>query len=619
MGPVSILNDSNPQDMAVLQSKLAEAESKLAEAQQVLAAIRAGEVDAIVVSGPEGEQVFTLKGAEYAYRALVEAMKEGAAMVDGEGIIVYCNQYLSDLLATPLEQIIGHECGRLFLGKSHQTFENLLLRAQHEDVAPTELKMRSSHGDSIPAYISLRRMSADGPTALCMVITDLSELKKAEDKLTQLSLRDPLTDLPNRRMFMEQLANWWESNSGGCAAVLFLDVDNFKTVNDSLGHAIGDELLRQIAHRLAVCVGSRHLVARLGGDEFVVFCRDASVLQAEQLARAIIDSFGVTFMLDGRPFRTTTSIGIAAVPSIAPEDTATPLREADLAMYAAKKKGGNQFMVFEPPDHDKALRKLLLEQGLFWALERNELVLEYQAQVVPASTELLGFEALLRWDHPVYGRISPLEFIPLAESSGQIVPVGAWVLREALLQIEKWRRIFADRLTISVNVSPLQVFRADFKELVERCLEETGVPGSALRLEVTESIFMHDTAVVHLNHARTLGIRVSVDDFGTGYSALSYLQRLPIDEVKLDKSLLEGIDTEPRKMALFRAIVNMAHTLDFSVIAEGVETETQRACLASTDCDGAQGYLFSRPLPIHAIEQELLVNPTKTRLIGLSA
>jgi diguanylate cyclase (GGDEF)-like protein/PAS domain S-box-containing protein len=585
--------------------KLAETEGRLAEAQQVLGAIRAGEVDAIVVSGPQGEQVFTLKGAEYAYRSLVEAMKEGAAMVDCDGIIVYCNQYLSDLLDTPLEQIIGHPCGRLFRGKHHQAFQNLFARAQSEEVAPIELKLRSSCGNLIPAYISLRRMAADGPAALCMVLTDLSEIKKAEAMLARLSHQDPLTELPNRRMFTEQLASWWELNAGLGAAILFLDIDNFKTVNDSLGHAVGDELLRQIAHRLAVCVGPAHLVARLGGDEFVVFCRDTSIAQAEQLAGAIIDSFGMPFMLDERPFRTTTSIGIARVPNVAPDDTATPLREADLAMYAAKKKGGNHAMVFEPPDHDKVLRKLMLEQGLFCALDRNELVLEYQSQVVPSTGELLGFEALLRWNHPVYGRISPLEFIPLAEASGQIVPLGAWVLRQALFQIQRWRALSTDRLTVSVNVSALQVFRADFMGMVERCLAESGVPGSALRLEVTESIFMHDTAILHLNQVRTLGLHISVDDFGTGYSALSYLQRLPIDEVKLDKSLLNDVDADPRKMALFRAIVNMAHTLDFTVVAEGVETESQRACLSTTDCDAAQGYLFARPLPPDAVERTL--------------
>lgn len=430
-------------------------------------------------------------------------------------------------------------------------------------------------------------------------------LHHVEAKLAQLSYYDALTGLPNRRMLIERLAVWRSQNDPELAVLLFLDIDNFKAVNDSLGHSVGDELLRQIANRLRLCTGTKNLVARLGGDEFVIFCRDILVEAAEEIAAEILKTFTDPFLLGGKPFRTTASIGIAPMNMNSVDDAAEPLRAADAAMYSAKKLGGNRLIVFEAPQQEKALRQLSLEQGLFQALERKELLLEYQAQLSCPAGELIGFEALLRWNHPVYGSISPAEFIPLAEKSGQIVPIGLWVLEEALRQARTWHDMFGNILTMSVNVSMHQVSQPDFAQTVQHALNQAGVPGSAVRLEVTESIFMEDAAACQLEQARSAGVLISVDDFGTGYSALAYLQRLPIDEIKIDKSMLEGVTSDTRKLALLKAIVQLAHALDLTVVAEGVETRQQWECLRKLECDAAQGYFISLPLPSATINAKI--------------
>lgn len=433
-------------------------------------------------------------------------------------------------------------------------------------------------------------------------------LQRSDAKLAQLSNYDPLTNLPNRRIFLERLATWQQSTALLPSALLFLDLDNFKTVNDSLGHAVGDELLRQVGDRLGAFASDKHLVARLGGDEFVVFCEDLHIDEAMQFAERIALSFKSPFVVEGMPFRATASIGIA--PAIASDDidATDPLRAADSAMYIAKQKGGNQVVVVELGEHEKVLRRLRLEQGLFQAIEKCELLLEYQPLFESSSRKLLGFEALLRWQFPSYGLVSPSEFIPMAEKSGQIVPIGEWVLSQALRQIQSWRERFDPALTISVNVSPQQVFRPDFEPTVIAALAATGTSASALRLEVTESVMMQDRALTHLERVRSLGVKVSVDDFGTGYSTLAYLQRLPIDEIKIDKSLLDDVGQDPRKAALFGAIVHMGHTLDAKVVAEGVENQDQWDCLRRFSCDIAQGYFFSKPLSNAEVEHYFLAN-----------
>jgi diguanylate cyclase (GGDEF)-like protein len=428
-------------------------------------------------------------------------------------------------------------------------------------------------------------------------------LRQTESQLAHLSHYDELTNLPNRRLLQERLATA-ENSPRTTGALIFLDLDRFKTVNDSLGHAVGDELLIQVANRLVQTVSTRHLVARIGGDEFVVLCDDATLEEAQGVADDIVAAFRSPFLLSGKPFRTTASVGIAPASSSGTED---PMRAADAAMYAAKRKGGNRAVTFESPLHEAVLSRLEIEQDLFQALERSEFELHYQPLVRIRDRSVFGFEALLRWHHPVRGMVPPNDFVRLAEENDLIVPIGTWVMQEALRQVRIWRERYGDDLVVSVNVSAQQTARPDFPGTVAAALAAAGVPSAALLIEVTESILMQDAAVAHLEAVRATGVRIAVDDFGTGYSSLAYLQKLPVDEIKIDKLFVDQLGEDVRQTAFMGALVHLAHTLDLKVIAEGVEREGQWDHLRGLFCDGAQGYLISRPVP--AAEAERFLAP----------
>ncbi len=427
-------------------------------------------------------------------------------------------------------------------------------------------------------------------------------LHRAEAELAHLSQYDSLTELPNRRMMLAQIAEWQTSGTEAPAYLMFLDLDNFKTLNDSMGHEVGDQLLNQVAQRILSCVDGEHLVARLGGDEFVVFCRNATLEETNEIAARILAKVAQPFLLQGTSFRTMISIGIAAVPGSSLRDSAEPLRAADSAMYVAKQNGGNQAVVSESPQHDRVIRRNTVEQALFKALERGEFWIAFQPQVALLTGAIAGFEALARWTHPGLGPIAPIEFIPLAEKLGLIGSIGYWVMEQSLLLVRRWRELFQADYTISVNVSMQQIMKADCALMVESLLKSTGVPPGALCMEITEGILMHDHAVLQVASLRAMGVRVSIDDFGTGYSSLGYLQRIPVDEVKLDRSLMDGLGIDNRTSAVLGAIVNLAHTLDLQVVGEGVETDYQWETLRQLRCDNAQGYYMCPPLGIDRLE-----------------
>jgi diguanylate cyclase (GGDEF)-like protein len=427
-------------------------------------------------------------------------------------------------------------------------------------------------------------------------------LHRAEAELAHLSQYDSLTELPNRRMMLAQIAEWQTSGTEAPAYLMFLDLDNFKTLNDSMGHEVGDQLLNQVAQRILSCVDGEHLVARLGGDEFVVFCRNATLEETNEIAARILAKVAQPFLLQGTSFRTMISIGIAAVPGSSLRDSAEPLRAADSAMYVAKQNGGNQAVVSESPQHDRVIRRNTVEQALFKALERGEFWIAFQPQVALLTGAIAGFEALARWTHPGLGPIAPIEFIPLAEKLGLIGSIGYWVMEQSLLLVRRWRELFQSDYTISVNVSMQQIMKADCALMVESILKSTGVPPGALCMEITEGILMHDHAVLQVASLRAMGVRVSIDDFGTGYSSLGYLQRIPVDEVKLDRSLMDGLGIDNRTSAVLGAIVNLAHTLDLQVVGEGVETDYQWETLRQLRCDNAQGYYMCPPLGIDRLE-----------------
>ncbi|KAA2236108.1 bifunctional diguanylate cyclase/phosphodiesterase [Salinarimonas soli] len=441
-------------------------------------------------------------------------------------------------------------------------------------------------GRSLPWSSGDRRAAAD----LRRLVTR-ALLRQAEAELMRVANIDPLTGLPNRRLFEQQIARWRSGTPPAPAALLFFDLDRFKTVNDSLGHAAGDELLVQIAGRLGSLVGPADLAARIGGDEFVVFCEGADVAAATALAERIIASFDEPLAAAGRPHRAAVSVGIACASASGAADL---LRDADAAMYAAKRAGGNRAVVFQPELQETALRTFKTEQDLFYALDRGELVLFYQPIVALPGERIIGFEALIRWHHPERGWITPAEFIPRAEETGLIGRIGQWVVEEGLRELAAWP---GTELRLSVNVSPRQLSDGALHDALARALEREGVEPGRIILEVTEGALMDQGAVRELARLRELGCLVAVDDFGTGYSSLAYLQRLPIDVIKIDREFVSALGEDPKADRFMRALVGLAHTLELRVVAEGVETAAQRDALTAMGCETGQGYLFSRPVP----------------------
>ena len=420
-------------------------------------------------------------------------------------------------------------------------------------------------------------------------------------------MHDGLTDLPNRALFMDRLAHALERSVRGVGpvAVLFLDLDNFKYVNDSLGHGAGDRLLVEVAGRLRSCVRSTDTVARFGGDEFTVLLEDAGDEAPEEVARSMAENLGAPFALGGQEVFVGASVGIAlaGTPSDRPEDL---IRRADLAMYAAKRKGKAKYEVFDPSMDAVAHSRLKLENDLRRALgdPTREFEVYYQPKVELASDALAGFEALVRWKHPERGLVSPVEFIPVAEETGLVLPIGRRVLEESCRQAKAWqdrrreRPAGAQPLTISVNLSARQFQRQNLAQEVDRVLDRSGLPPSSLELEITETVIMDDTpsTTKALQVLKSLGVRLSIDDFGTGYSSLSYLKHLPVDCLKIDRSFVWGLGQDPEGTAIVSAIVNLARDLGIEVVAEGVESAPQLEMLRALGCNLAQGFYFSEPL-----------------------
>jgi diguanylate cyclase (GGDEF)-like protein len=455
------------------------------------------------------------------------------------------------------------------------------------------------------------------------VQTDVSDLKHVEAKIVHDAHYDPLTGLPNRISLMERLRHAGERaihQPDYIFSVLFIDLDRFKMINDSLGHAIGDLLLCEISVRLADCLRPNDMVARLGGDEFVILLEDVKTQDnVIVVAQRILESLSAPFNLEGREIFTSASIGItfSSAGFNRPEDL---LRDADLAMYGAKTKGRGRYAVFHPKMHSSTIALLEMENDLRRAVERDELQLYYQPIISLRSNRLVGFEALIRWQHPQQGLISPARFVPVAEETGLIVPIGRWILRQACLQMRQWQQQFPNwpGLTVNVNLSSKQ-FSAHLTEQVEQTLAETGLEPHYLKLEITESALMShaESAIATLSQLKQLGIQLAIDDFGTGYSSLSYLHRLPIDTLKVDRSFIHRVDSDGEQLAIVRTIISLAWNLGMDVVAEGVETLKQLAQLRSLRCEYAQGYLFSQPLNVEAITILLSQEPEQSQFNGI--
>jgi len=411
---------------------------------------------------------------------------------------------------------------------------------------------------------------------------------------------DALTGLPNRTLLNDRITAELAHarRQHGMAALLFLDLDRFKVINDSLGHAVGDQLLRVIARRLGNCVREEDMVARLGGDEFMVLLpRISSSSDAGRIARKIIDSLLDPISCNGHELHITTSVGISIYPYDG-TDSETLIKHADISMYRAKDIGRNKAVYFTAEMNAGSRKQLALETSLRQAVAKNQLQLHYQPKIDTSRNAIVGVEALLRWEHPTMGNISPMEFIPVAEDSGLIVPIGEWVMNTAFTQLQQWHKAGYADLTMAVNISSAQLSRPGFEDVVEKALQTADLDASRVELEITENVAMENLeyATVILEKLKSLGIRIAMDDFGTGYSSLSHLRRLPVDVVKIDKSFVREIPESHEDVLIAQAIIAMAQSLNLSLVVEGVENVKQLNFFRQQDCNIVQGFLFSKPV-----------------------
>jgi diguanylate cyclase (GGDEF)-like protein/PAS domain S-box-containing protein len=567
-----------------------------------------------------------LRQSEERFRSLVQNSLDVITVVDARGTIQYYSPSAETVMGYKPEEFIGKNALEEFQihPEDRPRVRDIFGYLVENPGVNYSMELRMRHADGSWRVIEATANNLlDEPSVNGIVINsrDVTERKEFEEQLSHQAFHDPLTDLPNRALFIDRLGHALAraDRNPESVAVLFVDLDNFKVINDSLGHKAGDELLVAATERLRHCLRPGDTVARLGGDEFTVLLEDmADRSEAIRLAGRIAERMSEPFVLRGREAFTTTSTGIAFATSGAdrPDDL---LRRADIAMYRAKSKGKAGYMVFDPGMDEEVHRRLRMESDLRRAIEREEFVLHYQIKVelgtnpqrhIRAAASEGGFrvldvEALVRWQHPDRGLLMPAEFIPLAEETGLIIPMGRQVLEMACRQVREWQRRSADRAlqTVCVNLSGRQFQDPRLADEIREVLRHARLDPGNLVLEITESVLMEDiqSATVTLQQLKDLGVRLAVDDFGMGYSSLSYLKSFPVDFLKIDRSFVEKLESDPASQTIVAATIDLAHALGMRVVAEGVETAEQLKKLRAMGCDIAQGYYFSKPLPGEAM------------------
>ena len=542
---------------------------------------------------------------------IFECASEGIVVTDASERIVSVNKAFSSITGYAETEAVNHPLGLLCLDASSPTSWQEVRDAVCACGAWSgELTPARKDGESYPAWVSASSVlnAAGEITHYCLIFSDISERKQAEEQIYRLAYYDPLTNLPNRALLYSLLeqALIEAHRHNGHGALMFLDLDRFKHINDSFGHSSADALLAEVGRRLSSALRKEDVVSRLGGDEFVIALFDITRRDdAAVVARKILAALAEPFFIENHEILLSASIGIAVFPEDG-RDAETLIRNADVAMYRTKQSGHSGYLYYSREMNLRSLERLKLEGGLRHALERNEFTLHFQPQLELASGRIVGTEALLRWNPPGDIMMSPAQFIPVAEETGLIVPIGEWVVEASCRQLRAWLDAGLNPVKVAVNLSPRQ-FSHNLPRVVLGILHKYDIPADLFEVEITESMLMHnpDSVVEMMQEFAEAGIVMSLDDFGTGYSSLSYLKRFPIDTLKIDQSFVRGIPGEPNDTAIATAIISMAKALHLRVIAEGVETQAQLDFLKNSDCDEIQGFFFSKPLPADLFAQLL--------------
>ncbi len=563
------------------------------------------------------------KNAALQLAASVFESQQGIIISDANNIILRVNKAFCEMTLYDADDVIGKTPSLIKSGRHDEMFyRQMWAGIEKEGFWRGEIWNRRKNGEIYPEWLNISSVKSNGIlTHYIGTMSDITEYKTAEAKIYQLAFYDPLTGLPNRRLLLERLQHGIERcvRDGELMALLMLDLDHFKPVNDSFGHLAGDQLLQQVASRLSKRLRNSDMTARLGGDEFTVLLEnithvDDAARVAEEIIHDLADPFHLTLehKIENKEIYIGVSIGI----SLYGQHGTTPqllLDHADAALYKAKASGRSCFAYFSEDLTFAARKRIELQSELRQIIENNELLVHYQPQVDIVSNEIIGAEALIRWKNSVNGFTSPANFVQFAEETGFIGTIGEWILRETCRQGKKWIDLGLPALTLAVNVSPYQFIHCDMAGLVAKVLKETQFPANCLELELTESGLMENQENMRLMFDRLcqLGIRFAIDDFGTGYSSLAYLKQFPISTLKIDKSFIDEIPNKKDDMAIAATIIAMGHILGFKVLAEGVENEKQLAFLCEKGCDSYQGYIKSKPLPAYEFEQlfSKLTNP----------
>lgn len=557
-------------------------------------------------------------------QAILDNMFDGVITINTRGVIQSFNKAASSIFGYSQDEVIGSNVTMLMpthFKHQHETYLRHHDESLDSEVLNTlrEVEGKRKNGDTFPMSLSISKILRGGTVTFVGLVRDISQQRHDEEEIYRLAFYDPLTNLPNRRLLFDRLqqAILTSCRTDQHGALMFLDLDHFKQLNDSLGHDVGDILLQQVAIRLQTCLREGDSIARMGGDEFVMLIEALSIYpneaasQAEGIAHKILAALAAPYSLREHTYVITPSVGIVVF--LHQQDNLDELlKKADVAMYQAKTAGRNNARFFDPTMQAAVSVRITLEKNMRIALERKEFLLHYQMQVDSQGTPT-GVEALVRWNHGEHGMVSPAAFIPLAEETGMILPLGQWVLEAACAQLVDWSKdANTAHWTMAVNVSVSQFAQPDFVANVDKALKKTGANPHLLKLELTESMLAKDVedVVVKMVEIKALGVTFSLDDFGTGYSSLSYLKRLPLDQLKIDQSFVRDLLTDPNDAVIARTVVALGHSLGLTVIAEGVETREQRDALAQMGCDAYQGYYFARPVPIEGLANAILNIPT---------